>query len=194
MMMKKILIFGGGGFVGGNLATIASQQGWHVFVANRTIKPGLEFATWKSVDITDAAAVKEAIRQIRPDVVVNLAAMAAIDKAEQERELAWTINVDGAKHMAEACAEGSIRQIYFSSDAVFDGEADSYAEDAPPAPVNFYGQTKAEAEKAVLAADPNAVVIRISLVLGFPVTGGNSFFAGLASQTQSRAENSCPER
>ena len=192
-MAKKILIFGGGGFVGGNLSTIANQKGWQVSIAERSIKPGLEFATWTSVDITNDFAVKESIHRINPDVVLNLAAMAAIDKAEQEREQTWAINVNGAKNVAEYCEAGGIRHIYFSSDAVFDGEQDSYAEEASPAPVNFYGQTKAEAEKAVLATHPKSVVIRISLVLGFPVTGGNSFFAGLAAKLKTGAEIPAPK-
>ena len=192
-MVKKILIFGGGGFVGGNLATIANQKGWEVTVADRTIKPGLDFAAWTSVNITNVLAVKEAINRINPDVVVNLAAMAAIDKAERERELTWTINVDGAKNVAECCAAGDIRHICFSSDAVFDGEGDSYTEDASPAPVNFYGLTKAESEKAALAAYPMSVVIRISLVLGFPVTGGNSFFAELAAKLKTGKKIPAPK-
>lgn len=192
-MKKKLLIFGGGGFVGGNLATIANQNGWQVSIADQTIKPGLDFATWTSVDITNVLAVKETVNGINPDAVVNLAAMAAIDKAEQERELTWAINVDGAKNVAECCAAGGIRHIYFSSDAVFSGEQNSYTEEASPAPLNFYGQTKAEAEKAVLAAHPKSVVIRISLVLGFPVTGGNSFFAGLAAKLKTGIEISAPK-
>ena len=98
-MAKNMLIFGGGGFVGGNLATIANQKGWQVSIADRTIKPGLDFATWTSVDITNDLAVKEIINRINPDIVVNLAAMAAIDKAEQEREQTWAVNVDGAKNV-----------------------------------------------------------------------------------------------
>jgi len=150
-------------------------------------------ATWTSVDITNDLAVKEIINRINPDTVVNLAAMAAIDKAEQEREQTWAVNVDGAKNVAECCAARGIRHIYFSSDAIFNGEEDSYAEEASPAPVNFYGQTKAEAEKVVLAAHPKTAVIRISLVVGFPVTGGNSFFAGLAAKLKNGVVISTPK-
>ncbi len=192
-MKKKILIFGGGGFVGGNLATIAHRQGWEVYIADRAIKPGLNFAKWKSVDVTDLPAVRRVIQETAPDAVVNLAAMAAIDKAERERELAWAINVTGAKNVAECCAAEGIRNIYFSSDAVFDGEASSYTEESPLAPVNYYGQTKAEGERAVLAADPKSVVIRISLVLGYPVTGGNAFFAGLAAKLKTGNEILAPK-
>ena len=192
-MAGSMLIFGGGGFVGGNLATIANHEGWEVAVAERTIKPGLDFATWTLVDITSLHAVQEIIDQVNPNVVINLAAMADIDKAEQERQQTWKINVDGARNVAECCAVANIHHIYFSSDAIFDGEQDRYVEEALPAPLNFYGQTKAEAEKAVLAVHPKSVVVRVSLVLGFPVTGGNSFFAGLAAKLKTGVQIPVPE-
>lgn len=192
-MAGSMLIFGGGGFVGGNLAAIANQEGWNVAVAQRTIKPGMDFATWAAVDITSLQAVQKTIDWINPDVVVNLAAMADIDKAERERQQTWKINVDGARNVAKCCAVANIRHIYFSSDAVFDGEQDRYVEEALPAPLNFYGQTKAEAEKAVLAVHPESVVVRVSLVLGFPVTGGNSLFAGLAAKLNDGAQIFVPE-
>lgn len=191
-MASSMLIFGGGGFVGGNLATIAHHRGWEVAVAERTIKPGLDFASWIPLDITNKQAVKESIDQVIPGIVVNLAAMADIDKAERERQQTWKINVDGARNVAECCAVAGVRHIYFSSDAVFDGEQDHYVEEALPAPLNFYGQTKAEAEKAVLAVYPKSVVVRVSLVLGFPVTGGNSFFAGLAAKLKTGTQIPVP--
>jgi dTDP-4-dehydrorhamnose reductase len=193
MMARSMLIFGGGGFVGGNLAAIANQKGWEVIVANQTIKPGLDFANWIPLDITNMEAVQEAIDQVTPVVVVNLAAKADIDIAERERQQTWKINVDGARNVAQCCAMAGIRHIYFSSDAVFSGEQDRYAEESLPAPLNFYGQTKAEAEKAVLAVHPKSVVVRISLVLGFPVTGGNSFFAGLTAKLKTGAQIFVPE-
>ena len=192
-MVSSMLIFGGGGFVGGNLATIANQKGWDVTVADRTIKPGLDFAKWTTVDITSLQAVQETIDRVNPDVVINLAAMADIDKAERERPQTWKINVDGARNVAERCEAANIRHIYFSSGAVFDGEQDRYTEESLPAPLNFYGQTKAEAEKAVLAVHPKSVIVRISLVLGFPVTGGNSFFAGLAAKLNTGEQIPVPE-
>ncbi|TFG63179.1 MAG: NAD-dependent epimerase/dehydratase family protein [Spirochaetales bacterium] len=77
--------------------------------------------------------------------------------------------------MARACAEEGVRFVHFSSDAVFSGTGGPYTEEDTPAPVNFYGKSKAEAEQAVLSVYPAAAVIRISLVLGFPVASGNSF-------------------
>ena len=120
-MASSMLIFGGGGFVGGNLAAIANQKSWKVTVADRNIKAGLAFATWAATDITNLQAVQETIDRVNPDIVVNLAAMANIDQAEREHQQTWRINVDGARNVAEHCALVNIRHIYFSSDAVFRG-------------------------------------------------------------------------
>jgi len=186
-MNGRLLVFGGGGFVGGNLCTLALREGWDVHVADAAVRDALPGATWHRIDITDAAAVATLTAAVRPDAVVDLAAVADIDRAERERDLARAVNVDAARSIATAAAAAGAACVYFSSDAVFAGTAERYAEDDPPAPVNWYGQTKADGERAVLAAHPTAAIVRISLVLGFPVTvgaaarpgDGNSFLAGL---------------
>ena len=175
-MQKKLMIFGGSGFVGGNMAHVAQKSGWAVTIADTRPGPSGE---WRSVDITDQSSVESAINSVRPDAVVNVAAIADIDLAEQKKDLAYRVNVDGARFVAECCARKKIPYVFFSSDAVFDGERDGYFEDDIPSPVNYYGRTKREAEQAVMRACPSVAVIRISLVLGFPLGSGNSFFAGL---------------
>ena len=72
------------------------------------------------------------------------------------------------------------------------GDAPSYSEDAAPDPVNYYGQTKCEAEKKIFEAMPEAKIIRISLVLGFPIDGGNSFYMGLKNKLESGQDIFCP--
>lgn len=144
------------------------------------------------MDITDKDAVESVIERVKPNAAVNVAAVADIDKAESGRELTWRVNVEGAANIAECCARNGVRYVFFSSDAVFDGEGDGYTEETPPNPVNYYGKLKAEAEKAVLAIYPEAVVIRISLVIGFPLAGGNSFLAGLENKLSEGVEIVCP--
>ena len=178
-MPNQLMIFGGSGFVGGNLTNVARASGWEVTIADS--RPGAN-AEWRSVDITDPAAVETAIREVHPSAVVNVAAIADVDLAEQKRELAHQVNVGGARSIAESCARLAIPYVFFSSDAVFDGEQSGYSEEDAPHPTNYYGQTKAEAEVAVLKAHPSAVVVRISLVLGYPVESGNSFFANLEAK------------
>ncbi len=181
-MSKKLIIFGGKGFVGGVLAKIAKAQGWEVCIADDCA--GLE-EEGERVDITDAAAVEQVIAAVKPLAVVNVAAIAAVDRAERDQALAYQVNVAGARNIAEICHRHSVRYVFFSSDAVFDGHASSYSEEDLPNPLNYYGKTKQEAEKEVLRACPSAVVIRISLVLGYPVEQGNSFFANLADSLRS---------
>jgi len=190
--LNKLLVFGGNGFVGGNLAKLALEQGWQVVVADLAPQPRVEGAKWIGVDIIQPDQIWQAFEETQPDAVVNVAALADIDRVESDRELAWKINVDGARWIAKNCARSGSAHVFFSSDAVFDGVQGPYTEDDLPNPVNFYGVTKAEAEAAVLASHPGAAVIRISLVLGLPRTTGNSFVAGLQEKLRSGKEVVCP--
>ncbi len=188
-MAKKLMIFGGSGFIGGNLVMTAYKRHWEVCIADNRPIPEAE---WWLVNINDREMVDKVIEDVKPTAVVNVAAVADIDLAEREQELAYQINVDGARFIAESCASRGIRHILFSSDAVFDGQDRLYHEEDAPNPVNYYGRTKAEAEKAVLKVYPSTVIIRISLVLGFPITAGNSFFANLEKKLREGKEVLCP--
>jgi dTDP-4-dehydrorhamnose reductase len=191
-MADRLLVFGGGGFVGGNLCTLALRAGGEVHVADASVRNALTGATWHAIDITRAKDVETLVAAVEPTAVVDLAAVADVDRAERERELARAVNVDAARSIAAASARARARCIYFSSDAVFGGTADIYAEDDALAPVNWYGQTKADGEQAVRAAHPGAVVLRISLALGFPVTDGNSFLDGLQKKLAAGTPVPCP--
>ncbi len=191
-MHGRLLIFGGGGFVGGNLAAVAVGQGWEVHVADETPRKEVPGASWQALNVTRAAEVRRLVAELKPAVSIYLAAVADIDRAEREQELAWAVNVEGARTAASACAELGAACLYMSSDAVFAGTAEVYGEADPPAPVNFYGRTKAEGEQAVRAAYPRASVVRISLALGFPVTAGNSFLAALEVKLRQGRQIMCP--
>ncbi len=191
-MGGRLLIFGGGGFVGGNLSAAARKRGWEVHLADRNAGRAIPGASWQALDVSRADDVRRLVAGLKPAVAIYLAAVADIDRAERERELAWAVNVEGARTAASACAELGAACLYLSSDAVFAGTAEAYAEGDPPAPVNFYGRTKAEGEKAVRAAHPRACVVRISLALGFPMIAGNSFLAGLEEKLRQGREIACP--
>jgi dTDP-4-dehydrorhamnose reductase len=184
---------GGGGFVGGNLSALALRGGWEVHIADSTRREGVPGATWHALELTEEPALRTLILTLRPEAVIDLAAVADIDRAESERDRAWAVNVEAARTMASACRELSAACLYVSSDAVFAGTAARYSEEDAPDPVNWYGHTKVEGEKAVFAACPSAAVIRLSLVLGFPVTGaGNSFLAGLEAKLKEGHEVPSP--
>jgi len=191
-MAGQLLVFGGGGFVGSNLCTLALARGWGVHVADARIWDALPGAAWHAVDITNAKEVRALVRALHPDAVVDLAAVADVDRAEREKDLARAVNVEAARVIAAACAAAGSRCVYFSSDAVFAGTAESYSEKDAQDPVNWYGRTKAEGERAVSGACTGAVIVRISLVLGFPVTDGNSFLAGLEQKLTKGVAVACP--
>ncbi|MDR3643718.1 MAG: sugar nucleotide-binding protein [Clostridia bacterium] len=191
-MPLKILIFGAGGFVGRNLARVAAHNGWQVFAADSVAIDSSEFTGAFVADITDPEGADGLIAEIQPDDVVDLAAVADIDKAERNRGLTARVNVEGAANLARSCAAHGCRFLYFSSDAVFSGRDAGYSEEDATGPVNYYGLTKAQAEAAILAANPQSVVIRISLVLGFAVANGNSFLSGLKAKLSAGETVFCP--
>ena len=114
------------------------------------------------LDILDAAALQARLAAERPGFVVNAAAYTAVDKAEDEPEIARRVNVDGARNVALAARNAGARVIYISSDFVFDGDKGTpYRPDDAPAALSVYGATKLDGEAAVRdATDGDAIVIR----------------------------------
>jgi dTDP-4-dehydrorhamnose reductase len=114
------------------------------------------------LDITDLSALEAQFAAERPDFVINAAAYTAVDKAESEPEIARSVNVDGARNVAQAAREVGARVIHLSTDFVFDGvKGEPYTPDDVPAPVSVYGKTKLDGETAVReATEGDAIVIR----------------------------------
>ena len=127
----------------------------------------------ESLDITNEEQVKRVISDYNPDAVIHCAAYTAVDKAEDEKELCYSVNVLGTKNVAEACKEINAKMVYISTDYVFDGEGDKPFEVTDkPNPINYYGQTKYEGELEVQKSLDKYFVVRISWVFG---SNGNNF-------------------
>ncbi|HEV2121815.1 MAG TPA: family 1 glycosylhydrolase [Chloroflexota bacterium] len=124
-------------------------------------------ASRQDMDITRPESVEAFLDAVRPWAVVNTAGYVRVDQAEAEPEQCFRENTEGPAILAKACAERGIPLVTFSSDLVFDGvKAEPYVESDPTAPLNVYGRSKAEAERRVLEAHPNALVIRTSAFFG----------------------------
>jgi dTDP-4-dehydrorhamnose reductase len=118
-----------------------------------------------ALDLADRASVAAVVAAAAPDLVVNAAAYTAVDRAEDQPELARAVNATGAGWLAEAAAARGAPFVHFSTDYVFDGRKGApYVEADPVAPLGVYGATKAEGERLVLAANPRAVVLRTAWV------------------------------
>jgi dTDP-4-dehydrorhamnose reductase len=115
------------------------------------------------LDLADAGSVEHAVADAAPRAIINAAAYTAVDRAEAEPALAFTLNRDGAARLAAAAARRGVPFIHVSTDYVFDGSKNApYCEDDAPSPLGVYGRSKLEGERAVRDAYPSAVVVRAS--------------------------------
>lgn len=138
-------------------------------LVERAVELGIEFASFGSsdLDIRNRDAVSAAVKKHRPTVVINAAAYTAVDKAEQEVELAYAVNRDGVENLALACKTQDIPLIHISTDYVFDGEKDSpYVESDTPNPIGVYGASKYAGEEVLRATWHKHVIVRVSWVFG----------------------------
>ncbi|HET9875778.1 MAG TPA: dTDP-4-dehydrorhamnose reductase [Mycobacterium sp.] len=170
-MSSRIVVTGAGGQVGSFLAARAAGEGREVLA--------LTSAQW---DITDAAA---AGRIVQPgDVVINCAAYTDVDGAESDQQAALAVNVTGPGQIAAACARVGARLIHISTDYVFSGDFGGaqprpYEPDDETGPLSVYGRTKLAGEAAVLAAAPDATVVRTAWV--YTGAAGGDFVATMRS-------------
>jgi len=118
------------------------------------------------LDVTDPIAVRNAIHQHRPDVVVHLAAVSMTAAAADDPDRATDVNAEGARAVAAATGHAGVRLVALSSDVVFDGTAAPYAEDAVPRPINPYGVSKLAGEQAITAEHPHPLILRTSVLVG----------------------------
>ncbi|PHS68204.1 MAG: dTDP-4-dehydrorhamnose reductase [Methylophaga sp.] len=121
----------------------------------------------QGLDLTDQTEIERVIQQHKPDIIVNAAAYTAVDKAEQQTELAYSINATAPQIMAEQAKLLNIPLIHYSTDYVFNGQGQKpWSEQDPTNPINVYGQTKLAGEQAIQASGCNYVILRTSWVYG----------------------------
>jgi dTDP-4-dehydrorhamnose reductase len=169
--VARLLVTGAGGMLGRDVARAAEQAGHELHLRDRA-----------ALDITDAAAVEEAIASLRPDAVVNCAAWTDVDGAESHEEQALAVNRDGAGILGQTAASAGAKLVHVSTDYVFDGQAPldtdrlvrPYVESDQTGPRTVYGQSKLEGELRVLSASPRHAVVRSAWLFG---VDGHNFVA-----------------
>jgi dTDP-4-dehydrorhamnose reductase len=153
----RLFVTGLGGYLGRAIAAPAPPGMVSGTVRSTPAPPGTRGFR---LDVRDGAAVAAALDQARPDAVVHTA---YVQGGDDER----SINVDGAAAVARAAAGRGLRLVHLSSDVIFGGDLGRpLREEDAPAPMTTYGATKADAEVAVTAAHPGAVLVRTSLIYG----------------------------
>ncbi len=163
MLDKKVLVFGSSGMLGSyfsNLLEEKYKEKRYEVIRNDKADGG--------IDITDQNQVNEAIHESNADYVVNCAAFTNVDGAEENPEIAFKVNADAPKYMAQVCKELNIPFIHISTDYVFgDNKEEGYREDHEEFnPMNVYGVSKLDGEQNVLEVGGNNYIFRTSWLFG----------------------------
>lgn len=177
----KVLITGANGFLGHYLVPALCHQGFKVLATGKGLcrlagqeTNGFDYA---EMDFTDRSSTLDTVSRFAPDIIVHAGAVSKPDDCELNQALAWQINTGGTHHLLEAATVQKAFFLYVSTDFVFDGESGMYTEEDEPAPVNYYGQTKLEAEQAVHVYPYPWAVVRTVLVYGQPLAGRSNILS-----------------
>jgi dTDP-4-dehydrorhamnose reductase len=170
----RILLTGRGGQVGWELERMLPALG-------EVIATDLE-----TLDLADPGAIRRAVREARPDVIANAAAYTAVDRAESEPELAMQINGVAPGVLAEEAKRAGALLLHYSTDYVFDGtKTTPYTEEDTPNPLNVYGQSKVEGERAIIASGCRHLIFRTSWVYG---PRGRNFLLAILKAAREKSE------
>lgn len=168
----KILITGGSGLAGSKLAEVASARGeevWSGYAHN--LPPNGKKV---KLDLLDTNGIHDLIGRIRPDVIVHSAALTDVDRCEREKDLAYKVNVEGTRAVAEAARKAGSFLVYISTDYVFDGQRGMYREEEETNPISYYGLSKLQGERFCL---DQGCIARTCVIYGSRPASGKVNFA-----------------
>lgn len=173
--MKKILVIGAKGQLGSELQELSKNYPYEFF-----------FYDVAEMDITNKYLVNQGIAELKPDYLINCAAYTAVDKAETDKDLAFAINADAVKYLAQACTANGIQFIHISTDYVFSGDGtDPYKEDGTLSPINVYGESKLKGEEEAIRGNRDVIIIRTAWVYSIY---GNNFVKTMLRLMKSKPE------
>lgn len=140
----------------------------------------------EQLDLAQPEALREPLRELAPDLIINAAAHTAVDQAEHETELAFAINAESPRVLAEEAARLGVPLIHYSTDYVFDGDKPApYTEDDAPNPLGVYGRSKLAGEQAIAAVGGEHLILRTSWVYSLH---GRNFLLTMQRLLQERPE------
>lgn len=174
--MKKVLVTGANGQLGSELAALSKKYPKYQWI----------FADRTKITLNDLDILQIQLKEIQPDIILSCGAYTAVDKAETEKELAFTVNHLAIELIAKYAVENSVSLIHVSTDYVFDGSSSTaLSEDSETNPINVYGESKLAGEIACLKQNPNSIIIRTSWVYS---KFGNNFVKTMQRLMQERDE------
>lgn len=174
----KILVTGTNGLLGQYLVRDLAEEG-HIVIATgrgdcRTPVDDFPQVLYLPMDVTDETAVDKTVSETRPDVIIHAAAMAQPDACELDQPACRITNVEATRYLCTAAAAIQAKLVYISTDFVFSGDEGPYKEDDTTGPINYYGQSKLDAEEIVKTTLSDWAIVRTVLVYGNILTGTRS--------------------
>jgi dTDP-4-dehydrorhamnose reductase len=167
--MIKVIITGSNGLLGQSLLSLLlnEKEKYKVFAFSRgENRSGRDDVEYISIDLTQEEIVKQKIRDINPDFIINTAAMTQVDDCETHKKACDLLNIDVVQWLMEISKEVNIHLIHLSTDFIFDGEKGYYKETDTPSPLSYYGLSKLKSEEVLTNSDINFTILRTILVYG----------------------------
>jgi dTDP-4-dehydrorhamnose reductase len=142
-LIERTLVTGGHGRLGKEMQKIA---------------PDFLYPTHEQMDFTKITTVERMVQRNDVAKIIHLGALTSVTKCEEDRKLAWKVNVEGTKNIVKICREYNLTLWYMSTPCVFDGESAPYFENSIPSPKNYYGKTKAIGEQLVQSLEDYKII------------------------------------
>lgn len=167
--MNKVIITGSNGLLGQSLLNLllGEKEKYEVYGFSRGVnRSGREDFKYISIDITDEENLKENVKEIQPDFIINTAAMTQVDDCENNKQACDLLNIDVVKWLSEVADEINAHVIHISTDFIFDGVKGNYKETDTPNPLSYYGLSKLKSEEVLINLNSNFTILRTILVYG----------------------------
>jgi dTDP-4-dehydrorhamnose reductase len=185
---RRLLLIGASGQVGAALESAFADSAALLATARQHPRAG-----HVPLDLADAKAVRDLVREWSPDVTVIAGAMCDVDGCETQPDVCGAINVEGPRAVAEVAQAQGSRVVLFSTDHVFDGSRSSYREDDEPRPLSVYARSKLDAEIAVRSLLPGRhLIVRTGWVYG-PDRQRRNFILRLVDRIRAGERVNVPE-
>ena len=169
LFMNKVVVTGSNGLLGQSLLNLLLQEKekYQIFGFSRgENRSGREDFKYISIDITNEEHLKESIKEIQPNFIINTAAMTQVDDCENNKEACDLLNIDVVKWLSEVSNEINAHLIHISTDFIFDGVKGNYKETDEPNPLSYYGLSKLKSEEILAKSEINYTILRTILVYG----------------------------
>lgn len=180
----KIITTGAQGFLGRCLLGLNGEHEWEGWSRQVGTVAGIDC---RVVDLLNVESMVDLLEELRPDWVINTAAVTNVDGCEVDRDAARRVNVGVVANLVAACNQTGVGLVHLSTDYVFDGEGGPYKEGDATRPLSHYGELKLESEELVLQGMERAIVVRTMWLSGY-VQGARSNMITWPLETLARGE------